>query len=114
GCEVPVAAAARAAPRDDDARIRRREVGDDLVVREHLCPHRDPQLDAGAVRAVLARAAPRLASPGPERALGAEGREVAELRVRDQHDVSPASAVPAVGAALGHELLAAEAEPAVA
>ena len=43
----------------------------------------------------------------------AEAGEIAPLRVRDEHDVPAVAAVPAVGPALGHELLPAEVNAAV-
>src|SRR5581483_6734076 len=50
----------------------------------------------------------------PDQPPALQRREVAQRRVGDQHDVAAAAAVAAVGAALGHVLLAAEAEAAVA
>src|SRR5262249_59780731 len=41
-------------------------------------------------------------------------REIAERRIRDKEDVAAVAAVAPVGAALRHELLAAEAQPPVA
>ena len=114
GREALVPAAARAAARENRARLRVREVGDELpVLVEHLRPHGDAELDGLAVRAVLARPASAAAAPGREPAPRAEGRQVAQIRVRGEHDVAAAPSVTAVGSALRHVFLPAEAERAV-
>ena len=92
-----------------------REVGDQVPVGvEHLCADRDVELDVGAVGAVLARAAARLAAARAEARLRAEPREIAPVGVGDQDHVAAAAAVAAVRAAARHELLPAEADRAVA
>ena len=113
--EARVAAAALAAAGEDDARVRTREVGDQLALGAvRLRPDRDRELDRGAVGAVLARAAARLAAAGLELRLRAERGEVAQAGVGDEDDVAAAAAVAAVGPALGHVLLAPEAQASVA
>src|SRR5581483_10064266 len=114
GGERAVAPPSRAAPRDHDARPRGDEVGDEPVVLEDLGACGQVQLDVGSVGAVLAGAAPGLAAGGAEDALRPEAGEVAEVAVGDEDDVAAAAAVAAVGTALRHELLAAEAQSAVA
>jgi hypothetical protein len=63
---------------------------------------------------MLARASPVLAAYGPHVVPRPEGRQVAQIRVREQHDVAAAAAVAAVGPSARDVLLAAEAQPAVA
>ena len=58
-------------------------------------------------------AAPAAAAPRAQPLAVAEHRQVAEIRVGDEHDVGAAAAVAAVRAALRHVRLAAEAERAV-
>ncbi len=113
--EALVTAPARAALRDDDPRTRVREVGDKPLVRvEHLRP------DGHLQHRVLAALAGREAAASPAAAarlhllLGAKAGEIAPLRIRDEHDVAAAAAVAAVGPTLGHELLTAEMDAAVA
>jgi hypothetical protein len=112
---VLVAAAALAAPGEHDPGVGAREVGDQVALgAERLRPDGHGQLDRGAVGAVLAGAAARLAAAGLELRLGAERGEVAQARIGDEHDVAAAAAVAAVGTALRHVLLAPEAQPSVA
>ena len=113
-CEMTVPAPAAATSRDDDPSAGRDKVGNELLLLVDLRPDRQPQLDVGAVRAVLVGPAPVLAAARPVALADPEPREVAEIGVGDERNVSPAPAVTAVGPALRHELLAAEAEPAVA
>src|SRR5439155_23296733 len=68
----------------------------------------------GAVRAVLAGTSPVHAAGSLDPPSPLERGEVAKRRVGDQDDVAAVAAVAAVGTALGNELLAAEAERAVA
>ena len=107
--EVLVAASARTAARDDDARLRMREVGDEPAVRvDHLRPDRDVQhrvLAAGAVREASSAGA---AAPRVELLIGPEAGQVAPPRVGDEHHVPAAAAVATVRTAPRHELLAAE------
>ena len=63
---------------------------------------------------VPAPAAAVAAAPRCEDGATAQGRQVAQRRVRDERDVAAAAAVAAVGTALGHVLLPSEAERAVA
>ena len=77
-------------------------------------PDRHGEDDVVAVGAVLARAAAVAAAPRVEDRLRAEGREIAQIGVGDEDDVAAAAAVAPVRPALRHELLAAEAEAAVA
>ena len=113
--EARVSAATLPADRDHDASVLGPQVGDELsVVGEELGADRNSELDVVAVGAVLLR------SPAAPAALGldvpdpAERREVPEPRVDGYDDVSPAPAVTAVRPTLRDELLAAEAEAAVA
>jgi hypothetical protein len=112
---VLVAPAARAAACEDDARVRARQVGDQLPFgAERLRPDGHAELDARAVRAVLAGTAAGLPSARLEPRLRPEAREVPQPLVRDEHDVAAAAAVAAVGPAPRHVLLTAEAQPPVA
>src|SRR5204863_377640 len=89
-------------------------------VREKLVPEPDTLARAldqprhVADGAVLATPPSRFAAARLEDALRTERGEVAQVGVGDQNDVAAASAVPAVRPALGDELLAAKAQPAVA
>ena len=104
-----------AASGEHDARLWARQVRDQLA-----CgavggrPDGDVQLDGISVGAVLARAAAGLAPARLEPRPRPQGREVAQPRVGDEHDVTAAAAVPSVGPALRHVLLATEGEAAVA
>ena len=81
---------------------------EDLRAERHV---HDRVLAAAAGRApALAVHAALAAQVPPE----AEGREVAHVGIGEQHDVAAVAAVAAVGAALGHELLAPEGDAAVA
>ena len=113
--EARVAAAAAAAAGEDDARARTGEVGDQLAFdAERLRPDRHGDLDRGAVGAVLPRARPGSPRPALNFVLRPERRQVAQILVRDEHDVAAAAAVAAVGPALRHVLLAPEAQASVA
>ena len=113
--EARVAAAAVAAAGEDDASARTGEVGDQLALdAERLRPDRDVDLDRLAVGAVLSSPRARPAAAGLELRLRPERRQVAEILVRDEHDVAAAAAVAAVGPALRHVLLAPEAQASVA
>jgi hypothetical protein len=63
---------------------------------------------------VLAGAPAGLTAARLERRLCPEGGEVAESRIRDQHDVAAAAAVPAVRATLRDVLLPPEAQASIA
>ena len=63
---------------------------------------------------MLAAAAARAALAGLEPVARAESRQVAQVGVGDEHDVAAGAAVAAVRPALGHVLLAPEAERPVA
>ena len=113
--EVRVATTAAAPARDDDPGAVLAEVG-----------HGGPVLDVrdlgptGTVRTMSSPSAPCLRVPRPfhpvarRNRLRAEGREIAQIGVGNEDDVAAAAAVAAVRPALGHELLAPEAEAAVA
>ena len=113
--EARVPSSAPAAAGEHEARGRVRQVGDQrAVVGQHLRPDRHAQLRVGTARAVLAGAAPVAAADCTQQSPPAQRGQVAERRIRAQHDVAAVAAVAAVGAALRDVLLAAEAEPAVA
>ena len=113
--EALVAAPGDAAARGDDARIRRGQVCDQLrVLVEHLRADRNADLDGLARGAVLQRAAAGLAVARLEPPLRAERREVAQVRVRDEDDVSARAAVAAVGTTLRDVLLTPKVQAAVA
>ncbi len=116
GREVRVPAAAAAAARHHDPRTVLPQVGDEhaAVGIGHLRPHGNGENDVGPVGAVLAGSAPVSAPLCIEDRLGAKRRQVAQTGVGDDDDVSSAAAVTTVRPALRHELLAAEAEAAVA
>src|ERR671924_390689 len=112
--EAAVPAPARAAAGEEHPAAGRGEIGHHAaLVVEDLRPDRNPQLDVVAVRAVLLPAAPVTAATGREPLLAREPRQVAAIRVGDDHDVPAMPAVPAVRSALRDVLLAPEAERAV-
>src|SRR6478672_9000604 len=91
-----------------------RQVGDQsAVVGEDLGADGDVHLRGLAVRTVLAGTAAVCAARRLDQATALQRREVAQRGIREQHDVAAVAAVATVRAALGHELLAAEAETAV-
>ena len=114
--EAAVAATAAAAARDHDPCAGVREIGDrhlaagvvDLRAERHV-DDRVLAVPAGLAAALAVHAA--LAAQVPAEA---ERREVAHVRVGEQHDVAAVAAVAAVGPALRHELLAPERHAAVA
>jgi len=79
-----------------------------------LRPDRNAQLDDLAVRAVSLLSASVSAAAGSELPHATQGGEVAQRRVGANDHVTAATPVAAVGPALRHVLLAAEAEGAVA
>src|SRR5919197_1308250 len=113
--EAAVAAPARAALREKRARARG-GAGDDetALLLEDLRPDRDAQLDVLPVGAVLLPAASGRAVAGLEPLLAREAGEVAPVGIGDDGHVAAAASVAAVGPALGHVLLPAEAQPAMA
>ena len=115
GDEVRVAEATAAAGGDDDALPRLREVGElaDGLLRlgvelAHDRAQGDLEDEVGAVGAVALGALAVRAALGAEVVLVAVVDQRRELRVGHDHDVAAVPAVAAVGAALGHERLAAE------
>ena len=114
--EADVAAAALAAARDEQALALAHEVAEQRAVGvAHLGADRHLR------RRSSAPSAPRLLAPRPWPPLAArkwclwrKWREVVQLARGDEHDVAAGRAVAAVGPALGHVLLAAEAHGAVA
>ena len=115
GDKVDVAAAAGASRRHDDALAGTGEVGDVVGGRLRLGveladdrAHGDAQHEVGAVAAVATRALPVRAALGAEVVLVAVVDERRELRVGLDDDAAAATAVAAVGTALGNECLAAE------
>ncbi len=114
--ELAVPASAASAVRDDDARSRMRQVGDRRIVAEledlRAHGHADDRVRAGLAGLVRALAVP--AAVALQIALEAEGGEVAQVGVGEQHDVAPVAAVTAVRPALGDELLAPERHASVA
>src|SRR5262249_43773400 len=102
------------ATRDDRPRAGRREVGDHLLLLvEHLRADRHVHFDRLSAGAVLPGAAAVRTATGPQEVAPLDGRQVAEVRVRDEDDVAAGPAVAAVRPALRHVLLAAEADRAV-
>jgi hypothetical protein len=113
--EPCVAAPALAAPRSDEPRVFRGEVGDKPVVRvEELRADRDADLGVLSVRTVLLAAATVAASPRLDVLDPPEGGQVTEARIDDHDDVAAAPAVAAVRPALGDVLLPAKAQASVA
>src|SRR5205085_10533951 len=113
--EALVATTGLSTTSDDDARAWRRQIGDQLLVLvEDLRADGNADLGRLARGAVLERAAPRLTAAGLERLARAERREVAEIRVGDEHDVAAGAPVTAVGPPFRHVLLAPEVQAAVA
>ncbi len=114
GRELTVAATAGAAAAQYGLSAGVRKIDDEVSVGvEDLRADRDRELDALAVGPVLAGAAAVAAAAALERAFAAKAREVAQIRVGDEHDVAAAAAVTAVGAAFRDVLLAPEAQRAV-
>jgi hypothetical protein len=85
-----------------------------FLVVEHLRPDRDTELGIGARGTVLQRAAAASAAACLDVLIRPEGRQIAEVVIRDEHDVAARAAVAAVGPSLGNVLLAAEREASVA
>ena len=113
-CEALVAAAGRAASCDDHARAGVRQVCEQLPVAvEDLRADGHAQLSVFTGRTVLQRAAAATTALRFEALIRPKARQIAQVRLRDEHDVAAGTAVPAVRTALGHVLLAAEREPAV-
>jgi hypothetical protein len=115
GREAPVATPAAASACDHDARVGVREVRDRQFAAcvEDLRAERDvhDRVIAAPSRHALALA---VHSPLPAQVPSeAEGREVAHVGIRQQHDVAAVAPVATVRAALGHELLAPEGDAAV-
>ena len=106
---------AKPAARDDRARSGMREVGEQpsLVV-EHLCADGDVELGVGARGTVLQRTAAASAAAGLDVLIRAKRRQIAEVVIRDEHDVAARAAVAAVRPSLGNVLLPAKGEAAVA
>ena len=75
---------------------------------------RNPHRGRLTGRTVLQRAAARLPVPATKPTPSSKRRQVAEIRIGDQHDVSPGSAVAAVRPAFRDVLLTAEVQAAVA
>jgi hypothetical protein len=63
---------------------------------------------------VLQRAAAGLTTAGLVTPLHPKGRQIAEIRIRDENDIASRPAVATVGATLGDVLLAAEVQAPVA
>jgi hypothetical protein len=92
-----------------------REIGDEpLILVEHLRADGDGQHDV--LPALAAREPPAAAAAAlrTDLLVRPERREVAPLRVRDEHDVAARAAVTAVRPAFRHELLAPKVDRAVA
>ncbi len=116
--ELGVAAAADAAPGDQEPRSRRRQVGDLdqalvlLLVDDGADRHRE--LDVGALPPGAVRAFAVCAAFGGEFLLEAEIEKGIEVGVRRDVDRTAGAAIAAIGAAARHELLAPEAHGAPA
>ena len=101
--------------RDDDARIRHGEVGDEPALAvDELRPDGNAELRSLAVGSVLLAPAPVAAARGLDLPDAPERGKVAERRIHGHDHVSPAATVAAVRPALRDVLLAAEAQPTVA
>ena len=85
-----------------------------FLVVEHLCADGDAELGVGARGAVLQRTAAAAAAARLDALIRAERRQIAEVVIRDEHDVAARTAVAAVRSSLRNVLLAAEREAAVA
>jgi hypothetical protein len=96
------------ATRKHDARVRLREIGNELTVVEHLRAHGNAYLDRFAVGAVLACAAAVAALARLDRAPTLQVCEIAKRWFCDEDDVAASPTVAAVGPALGDELLTAK------
>jgi hypothetical protein len=80
---------------------------------ENLRPDGNGEHDALAIGAVAVGTLPVPSATGTKRRPAAKRRKVSQVRVGDEGDVSAPAAVAAVGTALRHVLLAAEADRAV-
>ena len=110
-----VAPAARAAAGHHGALAAANEVIAGAVgLDEHLGAGRHGQLERRPVGAVAQRALSVAAAAGLEVRAAPERLQIAQRVRAHQHDVAAAAAVAAVGTALGHVGLAAEAEGSVA
>ena len=90
-----------------------RQVGDEMALAvEHLRADGHAQLDVVAVRAVLAGTTPGAAAACRVLPLDRK-REIAQVWVGDEHDVTAGAAVTAVRPSTRYVLLAPEAERAV-
>jgi len=87
------------------------EVGDEVAFDvEHLRADGDVEQRVVPVGAVLSGAAARLPATGRVLPPGAELRQVAEIRIRDENDIASPAAVTAVGPPARDVLLAPEAQ----
>ena len=110
-----VAAAARAASCDDDARVGVREVGHEPALGvEHLRADRDRHDRVVPARAVRQTPAAAAAAAPAQLLIGPDAGQVAPARIGDEHDVAAGTAVTAVRTALRHVFLAAEMDRPVA
>ena len=113
--EARVAATPAASLRDDEPRVRGRQVGDEPPVAvEHLRAERHAYLRILTVGSMLAASAAAPALAGAHPSDPPKRREIAKRGVGDDEHVAAAPSVAAVRPALGHVLLAPEAERAVA
>jgi hypothetical protein len=112
--EARIAASSAPAARNHDARVRLREVGDQIAAVEHLCADWNAHLDGLAVGSVLPCAGAVATLARLDRAAPLQIREIAERRVRDEDDIAAVAGVTAVRAALRNEFLATERQAAVA
>jgi hypothetical protein len=114
-CEAAIAGASLAAVRERGLRARVREVRQQAsFLVEHLSPHRNAKLygrAAGAVTVGPLAVAPTLAA---EMTFSLKEGEIAKIGVCHEDDVASLAAVAAVRPALGHVLLPAKADRAVA
>jgi hypothetical protein len=90
------------------------EVGDEIAAVEHLRTDGNAHVDRFAVSAVLALTTAVSALARLDRMPALQIGKIADRRIGKEHDVAASAAVPAVRPALGHELLAAKRQPAVA
>jgi hypothetical protein len=115
GRKTFVPAPSEAAAGEHDSSAAAGQIGDEPALGvEHLRSRGRAQHDVVTCRAVTSGASARAALASLEALLRPEAREVAQVGVRDEHDVAAGAAVAAVRAALGHVLLPPEAERAVA
>jgi hypothetical protein len=112
--EAGVAAPAWPAARNHDARMRLREIGEELAAIENLRADGNAHLDRLTVGSVLALSTAVAALARLDRMPPLQVCKIADRRIGKEDDITASPAVTAIRPAFGDELLAAKRQPAVA